>query len=440
MSKKAVKWLYQQLPELVEKNVISAENAERIREYYEPITQRPQPKIFLAVFGIIGVVLVGLGIILILAHNWDQLTRLHRMAIAVGMLLAAQTLTGAVIWFKKDKKDSAVWAECAATLLMLIVGAAIALVGQTYHLVDDTGGYLLTWMLLSLPLVYLLNVTVPALMYLIGISLWTAVGYFDILGKQIIWALLGLATPYYYHLLRTARGKNQTVIFSWFFTLSLCFCFGFAFARYIDKLSLFTYTIWFTILYFVGSLWFDEEAAAWQKPFKLVGLLGTVSLTFLMTFRNLWLSLGDKLYWTTTKEYILAFALMAFAVLLGSRLLRTKGIQYSLFSLFGVAPLIAGAAYLIQSYDTGGVGATVLLNAYMLVISLTVIMTSIREGTLGTLNIGMIMLAALITARFFDIEFSFIVRGSVFVALGIGFLIANLVMVRRKAGGNDDEN
>jgi len=42
------------------------------------------------------------------------------------------------------------------------------------------------------------------------------------------------------------------------------------------------------------------------------------------------------------------------------------------------------------------------------------------------------MLAALIILRFFDSDLGFVVRGLAFITVGIGFLVTNVVLIRRK--------
>jgi hypothetical protein len=49
-------------------------------------------------------------------------------------------------------------------------------------------------------------------------------------------------------------------------------------------------------------------------------------------------------------------------------------------------------------------------------------------------NSGMLMLAILIIARFFDSNIDFITKGAVFIVIGIAFLAAN-VMIARRIGG-----
>ncbi len=67
-------WITQVLPELVREGLITADQAERIRARYAADPQRSGNRMLL-VFAILGSLLVGLGIILIIAHNWDELRR-----------------------------------------------------------------------------------------------------------------------------------------------------------------------------------------------------------------------------------------------------------------------------------------------------------------------------------------------------------------------------
>ncbi|SMC76580.1 DUF2157 domain-containing protein [Sporomusa malonica] len=431
MNKKEVEWLYQQLPELVAKGVIPAESVELLKNHYGPVEENTGNRTFLVVFGVIGALLVGLGIILILAHNWAQLTKINRLAIAVGLLLAAQIGAGTVLWFKRD---SLVWREAAATLLMLMVGAAMALVGQTYHLVEDTDAFLLTWMVLSLPLMYLMNSAGVAVMYVIGVTFWT--GGHSGISKQLIWVLLGLAQPYYWSLLKNSRNANTTVVLSWVITICFYFCFAAAFSNYLDQLGLLIYSALFTLAYLVGLLWFTRPGESWRMPFKAVGLVGSIGLTFVLTFNDIWEHVVSNWQSVPLLSYVLACGLLGMVIGGNIMAAKRKILEAKWLSLI---PCVIGVAYLVQFYDGSGIGATLILNGYMLWVSICIISAGVRERSLGIVNLGMVVMAALIVARFFDIDLSFVVRGVVFVLIGIGFLVANVVLVRRKAGWQNEK-
>lgn len=426
MNRKAVEWLYQELPELVRAGIIPPESAEKIKNHYGAVDGQAKRQTVFTVFSIIGAALIGLGIILILAHNWDQFTRLTRLLLSTGLLLVAQLLAGLAIWRKRDSKA---WSEGTATFLALSVGASIALVGQTYHLADDTGKYLLTWMLLALPLIYIMDVTIPALLYIAGITVWTFEGQLPVVGKHFIWVLYGLLLPYYRLLLTREQNSNRFLIVTWALLISFYFSFGAAFNNQISGTGMLIYTGLFALTYVGGILCFDRTVNGWHNPFKALGLIGSVGVAFIMTFKSIWRNLGLRPDMIKAGESVLVFVILA-AVIAGLvPLYRQKLWGYALFA---GAPLIMGMGYLLQLYDRSGVSAAVLLNAYFMILSLYLIMKGVRSRRIAVLNIGMLMMAGLIGTRFMDIEFSFVVRGLVFVTLGICFLAANMMMARRR--------
>ena len=83
---------------------------------------------------------------------------------------------------------------------------------------------------------------------------------------------------------------------------------------------------------------------------------------------------------------------------------------------------------------TSAVFPMLLFNGYLLFVSVFRLMTGIRTNNLGVVNTGMLMLSFLVLARFFDSDINFIVKGLVFIVIGIGFLVTNVVILRRKGG------
>ena len=49
----------------------------------------------------------------------------------------------------------------------------------------------------------------------------------------------------------------------------------------------------------------------------------------------------------------------------------------------------------------------------------------------------LLTVAALIVARFFDSDLNFLLRGLIFIGLGVAFLVTNLVMLRRKGASHE---
>ena len=59
------------LEELVQAQVIDQEAATRITDYYQATRKADQKNHLIRLVSIIGVTMVGLGLLLIVAYNWD---------------------------------------------------------------------------------------------------------------------------------------------------------------------------------------------------------------------------------------------------------------------------------------------------------------------------------------------------------------------------------
>ncbi len=85
------KSLFSDLQALIEANVINSDIANNIKNWYEH-NKEPVPNRFVLVLGVFGSLLVGLGIVLLVAHNWDELNRITKTIFAFIPLLLAQLI------------------------------------------------------------------------------------------------------------------------------------------------------------------------------------------------------------------------------------------------------------------------------------------------------------------------------------------------------------
>jgi uncharacterized membrane protein len=436
MNRKAIKWLYGELPDLVGRGVVPGETAAKIRDYYGEAETHAGRKIALTVCSILGAVLIGAGVILLLAHNWDELSRPLRTALALAPLAASQA---AGVWLLASGRRSAAWREGTAAFMALAVGASIALVAQTYNMPGDSGSFVLTWMLLLLPVIYLLDAAVPCVFYLAGITSWAGCeqghgGY-----AIAFWLLLALALPYLGKQVRRNPYSPAAAVLGW--TLSICVCVGMGIVL-SDVLSdtwIILYGALLAVLYLAGSRWFRNAPAPWQNPLHAVGAAGIAGLALLLTFDWPWKETSSPshalLLNLQKPEAYLALAVLALlwgaaAVLIATA--RRSGQTGRL--AYGVMPLAALAGYGLNAWH-GALAATVLFDLYLLSLGVCTLVAGIRRSRIGTVNAGMLVVAALVVARFFDSELGFVVRGLAFVAVGIGFLVTNLVLMKRMKGG-----
>ncbi|MCY7361362.1 MAG: DUF2157 domain-containing protein, partial [Ignavibacteria bacterium] len=74
----------------------------------------------------------------------------------------------------------------------------------------------------------------------------------------------------------------------------------------------------------------------------------------------------------------------------------------------------------------------VLINILIFIIGLLTMRNGVKVNRLGILNFGLIIIMTLVICRFFDTDLSFILRGFLFLLVGIGFFVANLIMLKKR--------
>ncbi|MDB6074236.1 MAG: hypothetical protein JWO89_1876, partial [Verrucomicrobiaceae bacterium] len=169
MSASHHEWLLSQLPEWEREGLLTPEAAVVLRERTQTAGARGG-QLGLFIFGAIGSLLVGGGIIALLAHNWDDLPRWARLVFAFIPMAAGQVLAA---WALKKGASMADWVrECVAVFLAIGAGTALAIVSQVYSMGGSWETFLMAWCLLSAPVMWLLRSTTVASLYLIGISVW----------------------------------------------------------------------------------------------------------------------------------------------------------------------------------------------------------------------------------------------------------------------------
>jgi len=160
-------WLLKQLPELRSKEILDEDAIDRLREYYGlnglPVVQNGLSKMTM-ILSAIGGLLVGGGIIMMFAHNWDNFGRNTRVLLALLPLIASQIFVFLALF---PKQRGTAWREASAAFMFCTVPASIAIVGQAYHISDDAQAFQTLWFILILPFVYLLRATLTAILMML---------------------------------------------------------------------------------------------------------------------------------------------------------------------------------------------------------------------------------------------------------------------------------
>jgi len=435
-----IRWLLAELPELVASGILSAENAEALRQHYAAEVPTEPRRIGFVLSAILGSLLIGAGIILLVAHNWDFLSRPVRCAIALTPLVLSQALAIFVLF---RRPGSVPWRETAAILNVTAIGTAIALVSQTYQIQGDFARFILVWLLLALPIIYLFRTSVGLAIYFVGATVWVLSSKGDaFLGGSPndlwAWVLLLLGVPALVARWRENRNGYGTLLTMTALAVAAACSLGQTDEIGAQSFWRCSFAGFWTVVYLIGAVLFQDWRAPRPHPFVAAGWIGILSLAIFLSFQETWrgrqwqnavdliprhypdlLAAGIQIAWVLAALLFAAYALWRD---------RTR---------VNLAPAafapVATIAWGIAKRTGNELVPSLILNFFILVLGLFTLLRGIRAGRIYEANLGMLIIAVLAIARFFDSDFEFGVRGIAFIAIGLGFLVTNLVVFKRRA-------
>lgn len=421
------KHVLNELDELLGAGVITQDEAGRIRNYY---AQKPEPENnkLVIIFAILGSVLVGMGLILIIAHNWDTLPKAAKLGIGLLPLLAGQVLCGYLLW---KKSASVAWRESASVFLVFAMATAIAIVSQVYNMDGTLASFLFYWMLLTLPVIYVMRSSAASLIFWAGIT-WYACddGYIHFYHAipYKYWLLALAAVPWYGYLCRKDESAF-TYFHNWIIAVSLIITLG-TFASHTEELILPAYVLLFGIFILVGQLPVFSRHRLVADAYLVLGSLGLVTLLLTLTFKWYWQDINREEIsgWLACPEGILCVALFVIAVALYVLLLKHRKFT-ELLSKSYVIPVFLGLFFIGLKFPHT---AQVIMNIFVLILAVYTIREGAKADHLGRMNYGLLIFALLIICRFFDTNLSFVIRGLLFVLVGLGFFAMNYRMIRKR--------
>jgi uncharacterized membrane protein len=417
--------LSEALPELLRDGLLDPQQVERIRAKYAVPDERSGTRMLL-LLAILGSLLVGLGIILIVAHNWDDLPRSARTVLAFLPVLLGQGLLAFAVL---RRPEVVAWREGSALLLACGLCASVALISQIYHIHGELEGYLLLCCALILPLLYIPGSIIVALGYL-ALVLWHGVllrtEHFG--ADRYPWSMLLLllaALPFY---LQQARRMGGSIGF-WWLSLFMAITSGVASQLFYTDWSMLHVLVMLAIASAYTLVpWLFPVGTLRTWPWVLVGGLAVLILFFAFSFRPLWEELiregQDAIRHDAWALGILGvLALVVFVIAHQRRRLFERWPYPEALGLFIIAYIVGlGSAGL----------AAILVNLSLLAMGVVTVRQGIETGSLKRMNLGLLVVSLTILLRFFDSDLSFVLRGLVFIAIGLGFLYMNLRMMRQR--------
>lgn len=418
------KHVIKDLPDLVSAGIITEETAEKIKAHYDQKALH-SPNRLILVFGILGALLMGLGVILIVAHNWDELSRDARLICVLLPLLIAQALCAYTLYRKPENQT---WREAASLFLLFAIAASVSMVSQIYNIPGSLQGFLFIWMLLSIPLVYVMRSAMTSLLVICGLT-WYAciVSYFNYPTSiaWYYWLLLGVWVPFFWILAKEKRG-NFFHFHQWFFAFSIIVTLG-MFNRSEGHFMYVAYMSLFSLFVLVGETKGPSDGKIGNNAFLVTGSLGGSILLLILSFEWVWEDIARAGFLADEAFAVsIILSVLAALVLLYSLRVRPFPAVNPQGFIFVIIILLFGLGRFQPAV------AQWLTNVLVLLIALITTWRGVERDNIVLLNYGLLIMAVLILCRFFDTEISFVIRGIVFLVAGTIFFAANYWLLKKR--------
>jgi len=374
-----------------------------------------------------GVLLFGAAVMLVIGHNWSDLTRGGRLATVVA---GVALLQGLGFWYTSNaRRTGSVLGHLAGCLMF---GAGIALVGQTYHMDAHSPDALLAWCLGTMPFALALESALLHLATIALASVWIMMEMGEhsyapspqLTGLRLTFLLLLLpaaVTAYRNRLPVIAGAIAWALMANWF-----SFGGGATAACFVLPLAL-------AALHPSGS--------AYGRGFRFIGALGvtvsTLVIGMLSRSRSSSLEmglLGDPLLLTLT------LVAAGWALWAGKR---DKDVSRTWPAAIALGTLALGLGHELD-LKSEATDALIKAGANVLTLATAVwlVRTGLGEGRLRPYVYGSLVFLAWLTARYVDIakDFGMLGTAGFFAAIGvILFILARVWRAQKESPAPAEE-
>ena len=438
-----------QYPQLV-KAGIPGETIRKIKGHYQKLNGKKPGEVLMISSAVFGSILIGLGVISIFAHNWYQLEKMTRAVISFFPVL----IGGGVYMYTLFKKaKSKVWVEASSVFLFLMIGASFSLITQIFHMGGSAADLLFWWLILSIPLMYIMNSTLSAVCFLITLIYWAQLvhwsgfslfrGGFESSGEVLwFWLLIMAVVPHFLNNYRQSRTSLRIKLLGYVSSYTLV---STAYATTIEHHMMGAALI-IALVYLLGKLLYDDKVSIWNRPFQFIalwtgfGYMFYLSNTFMFKtlikadgylekepsiYGGLFNGMLPEVTQDTSRVFalnwviliVLAAAVVSLAVYMGYN---QKKFNY----VFVLAPLVLLIAIFLGKSDHFTM-VKVLINLYIITVAVYYLFGGIKYELMEMLAVSLVLFGFLALIRYFDSEFDFLLKGLIYIISGGAFIMFN---------------
>jgi len=407
-------WLLSEIERWTRGGIITAYQARKIEALYPAEMQAPWALILFSSF---GAAVIGLGVILLIAHNWQDIPRLGKLTIITSATGIAH-LAGLFLWQQEGWKTRI--GEALFLLGTLFYGAGIWLVAQAYNIDEHFPNGFLLWALGALALSWVIRSTPQIIAAILLLTIWGASEGIEFHQPQA-WAL-GLLVVGVGPLLLSKRsalltGVGLTALYTLLFSNAVIY--GGAALGFTAQLALSV-----ALIALGHQLEHSPRTGKTGIVTLFFGYTGFFISANLLSFKGL---VRELLNWrlegeTPTAMYVYAWGFFAAALIAWITLwLRKRKTREPLFSfeewLCPIA-LIYGQILAMKNFVSNEVFVAGVFKTIFAALAVMWMLRGCQSGSLRKTIVGSILFSVWIFARYFDLFDSLASRGVAFLFLG----------------------
>lgn len=414
--KKHLLWLKMELDAWVSEGIIATDQAEAIRKRYPE--EPPGIAWGTIIFAGLGGVILGLGVILLFAYNWDQIPRFWKLALIAGVLGIVHT---AAIRLHTRSERFKTLGEALGLLGTMIFGAGIFLVAQIYHIEEHFPNAFIIWALGASALAWAMPSIAQGILAAVLVAVWCgseSVAFNTSMnsGPLIIVALLG-------SLAYVKRSRVLLAVLIPAFIISLLFVQA---GLYFESGLLFgTAMNIAALLVALGFLARRYGGFPGSAPiFLCFGRVAFVFVLYVLTFPDAakhLLNYSRAEHSSLSVSYWIASVVLclgAWAFLAYTSMLKKHHLGATLVDALLPLTVILGVFYMLFKGPMTGWAMAGPFNLVFLALVISMLASGCRSALLKPTVIGSILLLVYAFSRYFDLFHSLLERGLVFIVVG----------------------
>ncbi len=386
------------------------------------------------IFSVIGSVLTAVGLVLIFVNYWDKMPLAVKSVFAFLPMFAGQ---GAAVYTFIKKRNSVPWCEGASVLWCAGVTATIALMDSIHLFMTDFSDCLFIDILLTLPVIFILDAVTPLLFIHFGINFLLI----EILNQNKSFLLTNLilltvfAVAFTYVIINRKNKDDARHIFSqWisFISFSVIAITNILVCEAEEPATWLMLTTYFAIVYFAFY------STPYKLPYTPLGLLGTLGMSVASVFffhpdmlgtPYGGYNIGEKIKMIIC-GVLCVIIITVIGILKRKEIIKTK-ISIILFSATSLLILSQALCCIVAPENNNGfIYFLTLFSAFALAFTITA--DGVMSNNFILLNLGLIAAAINLVFMLLNIiEISMLGAGIMLLVFGITLFAVNFLLAKK---------